>query len=530
MFRKSCLATAFFLLAAVACACGSEALAALPRRTAAAATGPWIDCLALMKPERHTIRGKWEVRDNALVNDDAGYSFAQIIIPLIPAGGYEMDIVFVRTTKDGVIFISLPMGKTSTSLALGWGRGEASGLDQVNRKNPRDNEASVKPGKLENNREYAVGIKVLPQGDDVEISVTLGGGPFLTWKGPASALNPGNPWMGRFKSPLVYLTTGTMELRRVRMRTLGGEMKPAPDLPPPPPPTPPKVAVAKPPAPPATVTPGSITLAPPSPAAPGSGTLTPSTPVPPAPASPATAAPDTPGAIIIPPPSLAAPSPAPGAAAPKGTYFFGVRAKSADGIKPAAVAPDGWIDCLQLVEPGEHGVKGAWESSGGGLSLTARTREGRIAVPLLVTGSYELEAAFTRNTGSDCVAVCLPVGSAACVLMLGGGGGTASGLERIKGKGFRDNETTVRPAAFINECPYKVIARIVVRENEAEIQVKLDNRAYIKWTGPLSALSAAEPWKLMDPRCPGLGANDSTVTFTSVRLRPVTDAAAPPAK
>jgi len=527
MFRKSCLATASFLLAAVACACGSEALAALPRRTAAAATGPWIDCLALMKPERHTIRGKWEVRDNALVNDDAGYSFAQIIIPLIPAGGYEMDIVFVRTTKDGVIFISLPMGKTSTSLALGWGRGEASGLDQVNRKNPRDNEASVKPGKLENNREYAVGIKVLPQGDDVEISVTLGGGPFLTWKGPASALNPGNPWMGRFKSPLVYLTTGTMELRRVRMRTLGGEMKPAPDLPPPPPP---KVAVAKPPAPPATVTPGSITLAPPSPVTPGSETRAPSTPVPPPPASPATAAPAAPGAIIIPPPSLAAPSPAPGAAAPKGTYFFGVRAKSADGIKPSAVAPDGWIDCLQLVEPGEHSVKGAWESSGGGLSLTAKTREGRITVPLLVTGSYELEAAFTRNTGSDCVAVCLPVGSAACVLMLGGGGGAASGLECIKGKGFRDNETTVRPAAFINECPYKVIARIVVRENEAEIQIRLDKRAYINWTGPLSALSAADQWKLTDPRCPGLGANDSTVTFTSVRLRPVTDAAATPAK
>jgi len=108
--------------------------------------------------------------------------------------------------------------------------------------------------------------------------------------------------------------------------------------------------------------------------------------------------------------------------------------------------------------------------------------------------------------------------------------GQASGIDRIKGKSFKDNETAVRPAALLNDCPYKVVVRIVARQNEADIQVKLDNRAYIKWTGPLSALSAADPWKMPDLRCPGLGADDSTVTFTRVRLRPLTDAEAPPAK
>ena len=442
-----------------------ESLAALPPGAVPApAAAKWTDCLALVDPDKHTITGKWQSSGGVLVGDGDGKA-ARLMLPMVPLGAYEVEIAFVRTKGDGGVFVYLPMEKTSCCFALAWGRGEASGLDQLNKKNPRDGEASVKPAKLENGREYALALRILPRGDEVEVLAALDGKSYFRWRGPTSALSLSIGELKNIKAPAVNLTSGALELRRARLRMISGEMKPAADLPPPPTPVT-KVAVKP----------------------------EPKVPDPPA----------VPEAI-------------------NGNRFFGVAAR-AGGLTPGA---DGWYDYLQYIDPEKNTVAGKWEvTASGTLAVASGAKNSRFILPITAPGSYELEVTFTRTNGSDAVAVCLPVGRAACTLMLAGDGGAASGLDLVNNKPYKDNETSVRPASLFNDSKYTVVARVLLHADEAEIIITLNGKPYIKWRGPPSALGRAEAWKLPDGRCPGLGACNATVVFHSVRMRTLGSAAA----
>jgi hypothetical protein len=444
-----------------------ESLAALP--PGAVPPPPpakWTDCMPLIDPDKHTLMGKWVTRGGALACDGADKA-SSILIPMVPEGAYEVETAFVRTKRDGAVFVYLPMGTTACGFSLSWGGGVASGLNQLYQKNPRDSEVAVKPARLENNREYVLAIKVLPRGDDMEVFVTLDGKPYFNWRGPTSALSLGDSKFAGLKAPAIRLSAGAMELRCARLRMISGEMKPAEDLPPPPPPPPPPAVAAK---------------------------KEPKAPEPPA----------VPEAI-------------------NGNRFFGVAAR-AGGLAPG---PDGWYDYLQYVDPEKNTVAGKWElTPAGTLAVASGAPSSRLILPITAPRSYELEVAFTRTNGADAVAVCLPVGRSACTLILGGDGGAASGLDRVNDKPYQNNETSVRPAALFNEVKYAVLARVVRHGDEAEVIVTLNGRPYIKWKGPASALARAEAWKLPDGRCPGLGACNSTVVFHTVRMRTLTDAAA----
>ena len=203
-----------------------------------------------------------------------------------------------------------------------------------------------------------------------------------------------------------------------------------------------------------------------------------------------------------------------------GARFFGVAARSGGAFTPG---PDGWYDYLQHIDPEKNTVAGKWDfTTGDALIVVSGTKNGRLVLPITAPGSYELEVGFTRTLGADAVVVLLPVGRAACALLVGGEGGTASGLDLVNNKPYKDNETSVRPASLFNDSKYTVLARVLVGKEEAEVIVTLNGKPYIKWKGPPSALSRAETWKLPDGRCPGLGSCDSSVIFHKVRMRTLT--------
>jgi hypothetical protein len=453
-----------------------EALAALPAGSAPALPVKWTDCMPLINPDRHTLVGTWRVKGEALQCEEVRGKWARIMIPMALEGAYELEVAFVRTEGDDSINIHLPMGTSSCSLALSWGRGECAGLDRIKDKSAKDNETTVRPGRLENGRQYVVTVKVLPRGGEVEISVTLDGKPYIKWRGPASDLKSGFSELTKVKSPVVCAYSSVLELRRARLRMISGTMKPAGD----PPPPPPQPAVAA--NPPESKTPGQKQ------------------------------------------PEL---KPSETSAAPElinGARFFGVAARAGAAFAPG---PDGWYDYMNYIDPEKNTVAGMWSfTSSNALAVASGAKNGRLVLPITAPGSYELEVAFTRTVGSDAVVVCLPVGRAACALLLGGEGGAAAGLDLVNNKPYKDNETSVRPASLFNDTKYTVLVRVFLGRDEAEVVIMLNGKPYIKWKGPPSALSRAETWKLPDGRCPGLGSCDSSVIFHSVRMRTLPVAAA----
>jgi tetratricopeptide (TPR) repeat protein len=441
-----------------------ESMAALPAGVVPQpAAGKWTDCMPLINPDKHTVMGKWEVKNGALVSEEVRGKWAHIMIPMIPEGAYELEVAFVRTRGNDSVNVQLPMGTTACCLALSWGKGECAGLDRVKDKVPRDNETSVKPCVLENGREYVVAARVLPRGDEVEVYVTLDGKPYIKWRGPASDLKSGFSELTKLKSPAVCVFSGALELRRARLRMISGELKPAAD---PPLPPPPKTVVA----------------------------TKPRDPEPP----------ETPAA-----PELI-----------NGARFFGVAARPGGPLPPG---PDGWYDYMNYINPEKNTVAGKWSfASASALVITAGVKNSRLILPVTAPGNYELEVVFTRTSGSDAVVICLPVGRSACALLLGGEGGAASGLDLVNNKSYKDNETSVRPASLFNDTKYTVLVRVLLGRDEAEVVVTMNGKPYIKWKGPPSALSRDETWKLPDGRCPGLGSCDSTVIFHRARMRTLT--------
>ncbi len=208
--------------------------------------------------------------------------------------------------------------------------------------------------------------------------------------------------------------------------------------------------------------------------------------------------------------------------------------RPADAAATAATRPKepaarvGWIDLLELVNIERDRVSGTWTKEGNSLAVA---NGGKLMLPVLVEGSYQLEVEFTRVRGDSDVNIILPVGSRQCMMMFSGWSGTASGLEMIDGSRASSNPTTVKPGTMTNGRRYRVWMPIVVGGEAAGLEVLVDGRSYTRWAGKQASLSMPPDWRLPCGKCPGLAAK-SDVIFHSARLRindgkaiPVTSAA-----
>jgi hypothetical protein len=155
----------------------------------------------------------------------------------------------------------------------------------------------------------------------------------------------------------------------------------------------------------------------------------------------------------------------------------------------------------------------------------------RLMLPEVVEGSYDLMAELTRTHGSDAATITLPVGTRACTLHLGASGGQVSGLDQIDGKGIADPLAPAvrRPGSLVNGRRYEALVSVRLLpcsrldDHDVLIDIWLDGRPLVRWTGRESSLGLDPAWNLPERRHVAIGANKSLVTFHDLRLRKTQD-------
>ena len=188
--------------------------------------GKWIDLLAGVDPDKDAVKGTWR-KDGGTLVIAGGTDWGRIELPVALAGGYELQIRFVRTSGDSTVAVVLPVASSVVALNLSPLGGKVSGLDQVRGKNVADNETTVRPGTLENGRPYDLGIKVALAGAEARIEVTLDGKPYIRWQGPQSVLSVYQDWRVPHPGCIGLGTYFTVvEFQSARLRMLSGEARP----------------------------------------------------------------------------------------------------------------------------------------------------------------------------------------------------------------------------------------------------------------------------------------------------------------
>jgi len=181
------------------------------------------------------------------------------------------------------------------------------------------------------------------------------------------------------------------------------------------------------------------------------------------------------------------------------------------------------IDVLRFVDTNSGMVvAGNWSRNGQEITVEPGLFS-RIAIPISVKGSYDLEVDFTRSSGSVDVNTMLSVGSHPCAVMLSGMGGGFSGLSNIDGRWPNEgaNPTTVRSGNLQNGRRYRLsVSARVDSDDHASVDVSLDGKRYFpNWAGNPASLGIGPVWRLPNPMGLGLGAYKSGVTFHSARLK-----------
>ena len=119
------------------------------------------------------------------------------------------------------------------------------------------------------------------------------------------------------------------------------------------------------------------------------------------------------------------------------------------------------VDVLRLIDIARDGVVGNWTAKGTELAVASGTGT-RIVVPVVVDGGYDFDAEFTRTMGTDSINFILPVGSHACMAVLGGWKGGASGLMDVDGRDAMNpgNPIAVRPGPIETGHRYRASVRV----------------------------------------------------------------------
>ena len=185
----------------------------------------WVDLLPLVDPATDAVKGDWQRQGSALAVIKPT-AWARIVIPVAPGGSYELQVKFVRTSGGDFAAVILPVGSARVALNLSGWRGAASGIDLINGKRAKDNEAAVKPGTLVNGREYTLDITVVAKGDQARIATRLDGQPYIAWSGSQSALSMLS-YLALPKSGCLGLGAygSVVAFRSVRLRMLSGEAR-----------------------------------------------------------------------------------------------------------------------------------------------------------------------------------------------------------------------------------------------------------------------------------------------------------------
>jgi hypothetical protein len=183
-----------------------------------------------------------------------------------------------------------------------------------------------------------------------------------------------------------------------------------------------------------------------------------------------------------------------------------------------------WRSIIDEADPERDAVAGEWLRVQE--SIVCNTgRFVRLAVPVEIPASYELEILCSRIDGEGSINIILPVADRSVLVVLDGWPerNGLSALDRVRGRDGPNNAT--RTTAFrLRGLPIKHHVHISVRVDgdDAAIDVVTDGVVLIAWAGPVTDLSLLENWSLGAgaPKL-GLGAYSARAIFQTLRIRPI---------
>lgn len=200
-----------------------------------------------------------------------------------------------------------------------------------------------------------------------------------------------------------------------------------------------------------------------------------------------------------------------------------VMVKPVEKPKPPETVVDtsnGWINLLRHIDPAADAIKGQWKMTHTGLRCEP-TAFGRIVAPVMLRGSYHLQVKFVRIQGTESVNLTLPAALKRTTLVLGGwpNRGPYSGLHLIDGRGADDNSTTTQQFNIKSGREYLLDLKVTLDKHDAKIDVDIDGKRLIRWTGAQDQMSAMNDWTLPHDGYLALGAWHSDVEFRHARVR-----------
>jgi hypothetical protein len=201
--------------------------------------------------------------------------------------------------------------------------------------------------------------------------------------------------------------------------------------------------------------------------------------------------------------------------------FAPATSASDKSIGPVKFPLGHWVDVLRLVDTTKNLVEGKWSRSG--TQIVVEQGDGpRIAFPVAVEGSYDLEVVFSRLQGTGEVRIQIPVGSHACDVEWGKGG-NVGGLDALDGHHSDDenNPTKVVLRDIVNGHAYCLLVKIrMLGANQASIDTSIDGKPFLPhWEGHDSVLTVDGWWRMPTLDHLGVAAYQSQVAFSSARLR-----------
>ncbi len=190
---------------------------------------------------------------------------------------------------------------------------------------------------------------------------------------------------------------------------------------------------------------------------------------------------------------------------------------------PAPTGTTGeWENLLALLKPDEIAANGqGWVFDNGALRSPDRMYA---TVPLpgeFANASYQLQLKFRRLTPKESLTVFLPVAGRQTGFMLDGypNSGFVSGLHYVDGQGGSGQPNAVNSLQVNDSDMHQLDVVVRTGPVTCSVDVKLDERAFFRWTGLPTALSMNGRFSGLAPNQLGLGAHKPEWVIQGVRVK-----------
>jgi len=207
-----------------------EKLAAAQGRS----SGDWVDVLPLVDVARDAILGQWVMEDGSLKQLEPGWPMKELVLPVGVGDSYEVEMEFTKLAGQQSVNIRFPVRRVHPFLVIsGYPQGGyysqvAEIIDES--RGEKQNPSRAKGPPLENGRRYRCNLRVVVDGDDVQIASELDGQQLVQWTGPIRSVSGAGMYGGYFlfyRTLALAVPDGAAQFHRIRVRSLEGVSEPA---------------------------------------------------------------------------------------------------------------------------------------------------------------------------------------------------------------------------------------------------------------------------------------------------------------